>query len=325
MKLFKKLAIVSLVLVVLLGGAGYAVGDYFVKYALVRPEGETVASATDENAPVNVENTEVEENKAILEANYQNWVRETEVSELSITSHDGLRLNATKYVVDETSHQWAILVHGYTANQQSMQTRAYAFGEAGYNVITPDNRAHGTSEGTYIGMGWLDRFDILQWIDEIIAIDPEAEIVLYGISMGGATVMMTAGEELSDHVVAIVEDCGYTTVQEMFANQIEFRFSLPAYPLLDVAHLVANTKVGYDIYEASALEQVKKSELPILFIHGDADNYVPVEMVYELYDAAPNEKELLIIEGAGHGESDYLNPNLYYDTVFTFLEQYITK
>ena len=97
-----------------------------------------------------------------------------------------------------------------------MQKAARHFSELGYTVVTPDNRAHGESDGSYIGMGWLDRLDLLLWIDQIISEDPLAEIVLYGVSMGGAAVMMTAGEALPSAVKAIIEDCGYTSVYDMF-------------------------------------------------------------------------------------------------------------
>ena len=95
------------------------------------------------------------------------------------------------------------------------------------HAVAPDLRACGESEGDYVGMGWLDRKDVLQWIDYIIEQDPEAKIVVHGISMGAATTMMTAGESTPDNVKAFVEDCGYTSVWDIFSSELQLRFGLP--------------------------------------------------------------------------------------------------
>lgn len=202
-----------------------------------------------------------------------------------------------------------------------MRHIASAYGLAGWNVLTPDMRAHGESEGVYIGMGWLDRQDVLLWIDYIISLDPEAEIVLHGVSMGAATVMMTAGEDLPENVKGIVEDCGYTSVWDIFADELSALYRLPSFPILNVTEQVARVRAGYGFREASALEQVKKARVPILFIHGSEDNFVHTEMVYPLYDACPTAKDLLVVEGAGHGQAYSKDPELYLETVFAFLEE----
>lgn len=316
------IAITSVLLLVIIGG--YFIGDYFVTFALVRPDNGEVGTVNDPNAPKNDQNFVVDNNKKELEVLHDNWVKTIDVSEKEILSNDGLKLKAIEYMTNENSDKWIIMVHGYTSSNLEMLNRAYHYGQEGYNILLPNNRAHGNSEGTYIGMGWLDRLDILLWIDEIVKINPDAKIVLYGISMGAATVTMTSGEELPTNVKAVIEDCGYTDVWSMFENQLDYRFGIPPFPVLNFAHLVGLTKIGYDILDADATSQLSKSNLPFLFIHGDIDNYVPVEMAYKLHDAAKNEaKELLIIEGANHAESDYVNPKLYYDTVFKFLDLHV--
>ena len=183
--------------------------------------------------------------------------------------------------------------------------------------------AHGNSEGQYIGMGWLDRKDMLKWIDYVISLDKNAQIALYGESMGGATVMMTSGEDLPSNVKAIVEDCGYTSVLEMFKKELNERFGLKPFPILNAAEVVTQLRAKYNFTEASALEQVKKSKTPMLFTHGDNDTYVPTKMVYELYEAANVEKDMLIIDGASHGAAPDVDPETYYEKVFSFLDKYI--
>ncbi len=320
---FKKILIILSIIIALLGAVGYLIGDYFVNYALVRPESGQLDSANDPNAPKNEENAVVEANMILEETAYLEWVETVEVNNVSIQSYDNLKLNAIEYR-KEDSDKWIIMVHGYTSSNQSMVNRAVHYGEKGYNVLLPNNRAHGDSEGTYIGMGWLDRLDIIDWIEFIIDENPEAEIALYGVSMGGATVSMVSGEKLPDNVKVVIEDCGYTSAWAMFENQLDYRFGLPPFPVLDLAGIVGNMRTGYDLKDADSIAQLEKSTLPILFIHGDIDNYVPVEMVYEMYEASNSvDKEILIIEGSNHAESDYVNPEVYYEAVFRYLDKYI--
>ena len=150
----------------------------------------------------------------------------------------------------------------------------------------------------------MDRKDVLQWIDYIIEQDPEAKIVVHGISMGAATTMMTAGESTPDNVKAFVEDCGYTSVWDIFSSELQLRFGLPEFPILYTASGVARLRAGYSFTEASALAQVARCEKPMLFIHGTADDFIPYEMMDTLYNAKPGDnKAELTAEGAGHGEA----------------------
>ena len=171
-----------------------------------------------------------------------------------------------------------------------------------------------------VGMGWLDRKDILDWTDWIIDRNPEAEIVIYGVSMGAATTMMTAGEDTPDQVKCFVEDCGYASVWDIFSNELKLRFGLPEFPILYTASALSSVEAGYSFQEASALEQVKKCEKPMLFIHGTADDFIPYEMMDTLYEAEPGtNKETLTAEGAGHGEAMYALGDQYWDKVFAFI------
>lgn len=321
----KKKIIVSIVVVVILIVIGTLsfLGDYFFNYALVRQEGIVTQANVDPNAPQSVETSAEIVNKEKSKEDVTNWLKEVKSEETTILSNDGLKLWGKLYLQDNKSDKWAIVAHGYTSSHEDVQPIALNFYNQGYNVLTPDMRAHGNSEGKYIGMGWLDRKDILLWIDHILSLDSNSQIVLYGESMGGATVMMTSGEELPSNVKAIVEDCGYTSVQEMFKAQLYERFGLPPFPILNAAELVTNIKAKYNFHEASALEQVKKSKTPILFTHGGNDTYVPTEMVYRLYEAANCEKDILVIDGAGHGSAPDVDPETYYEKVFSFLNRYI--
>ena len=192
-----------------------------------------------------------------------------------------------------------------------------------YNVLIPDLRSHGLSEGNYIGMGWDDRLDIISWINYILNENPNAEIVLHGVSMGATTVLMTSGEAIPSNVKAIVADCGYTSVWDEFAYQLDDLFSLPEFPILNVSSIVAKIRAGYFLGEASSIDQVKKSKTPILYIHGDQDDFVPYYMMEELYNATSSEKEMLTIKDAEHAKASEVDPETYWTTVNNFINKYI--
>lgn len=153
---------------------------------------------------------------------------------LEMKASDGAVLKAYSVKSPEKSHKWAIVIHGYTQDPLQMSPPAYEFFARGFNVLLPNLRAHGLSGGGYIGMGWTDRKDILAWADKIIAENPESEIVLYGISMGAATVMMVSGEKLPSNIKCFVEDCGYTSAWDEFAYQLKSLYGLPAFPMMNI-------------------------------------------------------------------------------------------
>lgn len=307
-------AVLAVVLAVLLFA-----GNYLVDYAIVRKE--TAQDVSPESATAAEDQAVIEENRERIQEQKEAWIARTGREDAQITSEDGLALKGDVFWTDRTGHRWLIAVHGYTGKRTDMLNIASFYGEKGYNVLTPDMRSHGESEGTYIGMGWLDRLDILRWIDYLTELDPQAEIILHGVSMGGATVMMVSGEELPGNVKGIVEDCGYTSVWDIFADELSYLFHLPSFPLLYAADGIAYLRAGYEFKTASAAEQVKKSGTPTLFIHGSEDTFVHTDMVYEVYDACAAPKDILVVEGAGHGEAYCMDPEAYFEKVFTFIEK----
>lgn len=241
-------------------------------------------------------------------------------------SDDNLKLHGYEIENNNESDVWVVTVHGYMGRGYKMSSYAENFYDMGYNVFVPDLRGHGDSEGNYIGMGWSDRQDIMKWINYIIEQHKDAKIILHGVSMGAATVMMTSGENLPSNVKAIIEDCGYTSAWDEFYYQIDNLFSkLPKNPILYASDFVTKLKAGYGFKEASAIDQVKKSETPMLFIHGDEDKFVPFYMLDKVYNVANVEKEKLVVEGAAHAKSAFTNPELYWNTVSNFINKYINE
>ncbi len=133
---------------------------------------------------------------------------------------------------------------------------------------------------------------------------------------------MIAGASPPKNVKMVVSDCAYTDAYSMFGEKITEWFSLPAFPIVDTARLLLKLRGGYDLKDASAIHAVKKSAVPILFIHGDQDAMVSVQMAKELYQAANCEKELLIVEGAGHAQSQDKDPKAYFGAIRTYLDKY---
>ena len=222
---------------------------------------------------------------------------------------------------DGISHDYAICLHGYTNTPIGMARYAKRFHDRGMTVLTPAARAHERSGGTYIGMGWPERNDVVKWAGQIAKRDPQARILIFGVSMGGATAMDVAGERLPSQVKCIIEDCGYTSVWDEFALQLKDVFGLPSFPLLDAANAVCNVRAGYDFHTASSVAQLKKATLPMLFIHGDKDTFVPYSMLDRNYAACASKiKQKLTVHGATHAKSAQTNPKLYWNTVETFLE-----
>ena len=310
MKRFKKITIsIFIILLTLFIGVSSLVGVLFYNLALNANYSKDIIYAEYNDKNLN---------------DAQKWLEEkSNYSDKYIESYDKLQLHS--YVVSQNSNKWAIVVHGYGGSGKLMSDKSKYFYDMGYNVLIPDLRGHGKSEGDYIGMGWKDRLDIISWINFIIKENPSAKIVLHGTSMGAATVLMTSGENLPSNVKAIVADCAYTSAWDEFSYQLETYLKVPSYYILNVTNMVTKLKAGYSLKEASALECVKKATVPILFIHGDKDKFVPYSMMDKLYDATNSPKEKLTIEGGEHANSDLVSPFLYWLTVEDFLNQYVTQ
>jgi fermentation-respiration switch protein FrsA (DUF1100 family) len=174
-------------------------------------------------------------------------------------------------------------------------------------------------------MGYLDKLDLVAWVNYTVELDPEAQIVLHGESMGAATVMMAVGEPLPDNVKCAIEDCGYTSVWDEFAHNIVDMFHLPVFPYLYASQVSIKRHIDLDFKKASCVESLKKSKTPMLFIHGEADTFVPFEMVYKNYEAFDGEKELLTIPEADHALSVNTDPVTYFNKVWEFVGKYIEE
>jgi uncharacterized protein len=305
---------ISLMAIGLITGLLLLAGNYFYNFSILRRKKEFLSTDPDLR----------ETKSGAAWDSKKEWLQQQNQQEFIIKSQDGLQLSAVYLAKTAPSNKTVILIHGYSSWNGSMGGFAqYYLEELGYNVLLPDLRGHGKSEGNYIGFGWHDRKDILLWIDRILEMNGSTQIVLHGVSMGGAAVLMTSGEELPGNVLCIVSDCAFTSAAAILTYQMRRMFKLPSFPIIYFTSLMCKLKAGFFLSEASALKQVQKSITPILFIHGSADKFVPAEMVYALLEAAPCPKQLLVVRDGAHGTSFWKDSKGYTSVLKDFLRKYI--
>lgn len=237
-----------------------------------------------------------------------------------LVSHDGLKLHATWFPQGE-KEKVVICFHGYTS--QGMKDYIGLSGyylKQGYSMLLVDERAHGESEGTYIGFGCLDRLDAMLWIRWAVkTCGKEVQILLHGTSMGGATVLMTSGLELPQQVKGIISDCGFTSPREVFTHVLKHMIHLPAFPMIQLADRLNRKRAGYGLDQCNAAVEVRKAKVPILLIHGSADTFVPCSMCDTIYENCGSPKQKLIVEGAAHAESYYKDKTAYENALNQFI------
>lgn len=198
--------------------------------------------------------------------------------------------------------------------------------ELGFNFFFVDHQAAGESEGEYIGFASFESRDSLKWLRYMTEnFGKDIQIILHGISMGSATVMlMTGSEELPSNVKFTVADCGYTSAMDEFTYKLE-SLKFPTKPLVPIVSAINKRKAGYDFQkDTNALEAVKKARVPMLFIHGGADKFVPTYMVYLLYDAcSAGYKDILVVDGADHAQSYHVDKKGYESKVGEFIDKFV--
>lgn len=311
-RIYKILLIIAAVILVVLTGASI----YMLNYAL----------GQDETYSQDAEEAELKE-KYPWTAEWVDSLLNNEVlKDTFIVNDKNEKLHAFYLSAKEPTKKTAVLVHGYKDCAFMMLRYGYIYNTSlNYNILVPDLHAHGLSEGKNIQMGWKDRLDVLRWIsvaDEVFG--GNTKIVVHGLSMGAATTMMTSGEEAVPNCVkAFIEDCGYTSVWDEFSGEIKNQFGLPAFPLLNCASLACQLRYGWNFKEASALKQVAKCKHPMLFIHGDNDDFVPSYMVHPLHEAHPGPKDIWIAKGSAHAMAYHDHPEEYVEVITNYLNKYI--
>ncbi|MFC6294889.1 alpha/beta fold hydrolase [Lactiplantibacillus daoliensis] len=304
----KWLIAIGVVFVILIGGL-IGAGSYFYHVAIARGDKSFVTQSTTLSKKSQV----YAEKYWYLHAKKQTW---------TIKSSDGLKLIAW-YLPKTGSKKTVVLAHGFAGNKSLMGAWAGMYHELGYNVLVPDSRASGASQGTAIGYGWLERKDDLQWAKTVVKKTATTQIVMSGISMGAAGMTMASGERQIPQIKAYVVDSPFTSAKAIISYQAGQLYHLPAFPLVDVTSAITKLRAGYTFGEADAVKQVRKNKLPIMMIAGTKDDFVPTRMSKDLFRQAHEPKALWLVKGAGHTTAITQNYPAYKRSVADFLAQYI--
>lgn len=274
---------------------------------------------------------ESETDRQLLWRESNEWLDERGSEPVSIQSHDGLKLVGEFFTGEGVPGATVLLVHGYhSSRRKEYAPMAKFFLESGYNVLMVDDRAHGESEGRYIGFGCLDREDCYRWVQYLDKrFKGEQDLFLLGISMGAATVLMASSMNLPTSVKGIIGDCGFTSPMEECVHVMNqkihgFTDGLLSRLAMSLVSLVCKERAGYGLSDYSAAKCVRETKLPIFIIHGDKDDFVPTHMGKEIYEACKGKKELWLPEGAGHAESYYLHREEYERRVLEFIKNCLT-
>lgn len=233
---------------------------------------------------------------------WQKAVRRMEHKSYTIVSHDGLTLHG-KFYEHKPGAPIELMFHGYKGTaERDLCGGVHRCFEIGHSAFIVDHRAAGESDGRVITFGVKESLDAVQWANFIVEkVDPDARIIMTGISMGAATVLTAASMELPSNVVGILADCGYTSTKDII-KKVMRDMKLPANMLYPLARLSARLFGGFDPEERSPIESMKSTKLPVIFFHGDADDFVPCYMSEQNFEACASEKKRLVITpGAGHG------------------------
>ena len=248
-------------------------------------------------------------------------VRAMPRQEFHITSFDGLELwgNYYEYAPGATIE---LMFHGYRGSaERDLSGGVQRCFKLGRNALIVDQRCSGRSGGNTITFGIKEHRDCLAWVDFTVKhFGPDVKIILTGISMGAATVMMAAGEELPKNVIGILADCGYSSPKEIIKTVIR-QMGLPANLLYPFVKLGARLYGKFDLEENSPVEAMRKCTLPVIFFHGEADDYVPCQMSRINYEACASRKKLVTVPGAGHGLSYPADPERYLKELDAFFSR----
>lgn len=257
------------------------------------------------------------------------WMRQHVARQDVFTfSGDGLQLHGNLIRQgDPDCHRYAILVHGFADSAESMGVYGkHYYEDYGMHVLMPDLRGHGASEGRYVGMGYKDGADLVRWVSFITSMDPDAVIVMHGISMGAASVLMATGRSLPGQVKAVVADSSFADAMDEFTYQYRKNQEnlpaalkkLPASLMVQLVRMIGIVRAHYDVAKASPIDAVKRSLTPTLFIHGEADDVIPPDDMPRLFEAANCEKHFLWVKNAAHVQSVNADPDRYWGHITNF-------
>lgn len=259
------------------------------------------------------------------------WLTSTPHENVYVNATDGVTLRARLYEnkssgTNEAATATVVLIHGHRSSGDSdfALTSKFIF-NLGYNLLIIDQRAHGKSEGRYITFGALESDDVAIWVRYLAEkYGAGHKLILYGVSMGASTALLTAaryGGVGSSGVSGVIADCGYVSALDEFAYLLRTKYHLPARPVLAFAGILCRIVGGFNLANINVTDAVSVIKCPVLFIHGDSDRYIPVDYTLDNYEACSSQKDLLIVNGAGHATSVLADTPVYFAKLKEFLAE----
>lgn len=308
--------------VALFTAALLAAGAFWVEAVVIRRSGASIGRALWKKPRPKGAAAPVSPSQRIKQEGFA-WLKGQNAARVTISSREGLKLCGYYLPAQNPNGRCALLIHGYrgAGGREETGWLSRAYHRMGFNVLMPDNRAHGESEGRYLGMGWLDSDDCARWIDYLVKTQPDAQILLHGVSMGAAAAIMACAKRPPAAVRGVVADSCFSCLYEVLRLKAHRSLRIPAEPLMPAADLWNRLRHGYSFRQVSPAAAIKAIGVPILLIHGAEDTLVPPEMAQILYEAAPAKKELWLAPGAGHAEAYAVDPSGYEKKLWAFAER----
>lgn len=244
--------------------------------------------------------------------------------EAEVTTLDGLTLRGSFLENFRETKRVVIIVHGYNLSHATSLQFIEMFFKEGFNVLIVDQRGHGRSQGKYATYGYYEKYDLNEWVKWIIKkIGEDAVIGLHGQSMGAATVLEYAS--INKHAKFIIADCPYSDAWQLIKHQFAELNHVPVFPIAFAADFRLRRKARFSLKDVSPINSIKDKDIPVMFVHGSKDNFVPTCMSEEMYKAKQGYKKLLIIDGASHANAYSTNKELYEEEVKSFINEVLTE
>jgi fermentation-respiration switch protein FrsA (DUF1100 family) len=249
------------------------------------------------------------------------WAQTTQHKDISITSFDGLKLYG-RYFDHSINSPNIILIHGYrSVSNRMLDLAKFYFEDLNMNVLLIDLRGHGLSDGNFVGMGHLDSYDLISWVNYLNG-KSGRDIAIHGLSMGAVTALNTCGKTM-ENVKVMIADSGFSSFKDMMSFYFKKNYKLPSFLFYGALNILTRVLLKTNLDEINPIERLATSQYPILFIHGGADHRVPVNFSKNMYNACSSKKDMLIIEGADHTFAYVCEFDLYRRKIVQNLANYI--
>lgn len=252
------------------------------------------------------------------------WLKEQKKEDWYVISHDGKRLHGI-FVPRENARGTLVFFHGYRSSHvMDFSASMRFYHELGLNLLICDQRAHGKSQGKCITYGAKERFDVVSWTTYLaMMLGEDHPVFLAGLSMGATTVLLASELEHDANIRAILTDCGFTSPEAIISHVAKQDMHLPPKIVVPFLNLFTTVFAGFRLDCCNTVTAMENAKYPVFFVHGKDDDFVPCSMTEENFAACQTDKDMLLVEGAGHGMSFLVQPEEYKKRLTAFIEKHI--